>query len=567
MTIGIVLLCRYNSSRLPGKILRDIRGRPLISHIVGRIRRAAAERPLVVATSCEKSDDVIVAYCRRAGIECFRGDLNDVAGRFLSCLEAYGWEYGVRINGDRLLLDVETLHAMLAIADTGEFDLVTNTPGQTFPYGLGVEIVRTEFYASWLDSMTENSHREHVTTWFYENPSVGRRYVYRNTVCPEAAGLKLAIDTPEDLERALRILDRAGPAPETLNLKQVFQLATKEPPASPWRGTAGPLLIAEIGGNHEGDFAAAQTMCEQAIASGADCVKFQLYRGDTLVSSVESPDRYKHFQKFELTREQHIQLAEMCRAAGVGYAASVWDMEMLEWIDPYLDFYKIGSGDLTAWPLVREFARRGKPLLLSTGLATMDEVLQTVAQIQQVDERYRQPEMLCLMQCTSMYPIPEHDANLRVMEAFRAQTGLAVGYSDHTVGTIALRAAAAMGAQALEFHFTDAREGKTFRDHKVSLTASEVQELRADLARTTALRGEPVKHLQISELANGHEVSFRRAAYLCRDIAAGETIRPEDIVYLRPCHGVDARDIHRLLGAVARRSLQAFRAIDPNADI
>jgi len=82
---------------------------------------------------------------------------HDVAGRFLSCLKAYGWEYGVRINGDRLFLDVETLHAVLAIADTGEFDLVTNIPGQTFPYGLGVEIVRTEFYASCLDSMTRTS--------------------------------------------------------------------------------------------------------------------------------------------------------------------------------------------------------------------------------------------------------------------------------------------------------------------------------------------------------------------------------------------------------------------------
>lgn len=566
MTTGVVLLCRYSSTRLPGKILQNIRGRPLISHIVERIRRAAADRPLVVATSSDKSDDLIAAYCRRSGIQCFRGDLNDVARRFLSCLEAYGWKYGVRINGDRLFLDVETLHAMLAIADTGQFDLVTNIPGQTFPHGLGVEIVRTEFYASWLDSMTEGSHREHVTSWFYENPSVGRRYVYENTVCPDAAGLQLAIDTPEDLDRALRILDRAGPAPETLNLGQVYELATQEPPPSTWRGAAGPLLIAEIGGNHEGDFAAAQTMCQQAIESGADCVKFQLYRGDTLVSNVESPDRHKHFQKFEITREQHIQLAEMCRAAGVGYAASVWDMEMLEWIDPYLDFYKIGSGDLTAWPLLREFARRGKPLLLSTGLATMDEVLQTVAQLQQVDERYRQPEMLCLMQCTSMYPIPDHDANLRVMDVLRAQTGLAVGYSDHTVGTTALRAAAAMGAQALEFHFTDAREGKTFRDHKVSLVAEEVRQLKDEIRQITSLRGGYVKCPTQTELDNQHETSFRRGVYLRRALKSGDAITENDIALLRPAVGTDPRDADTLVGALVEKEIEPMHAVYPDID-
>lgn len=565
MTIGIVLLCRHDSKRLPGKILRDIQGRSLISHIVERIRRAAPERPVVVATSTAASDDPIAAHCRRAGLECFRGSLHDVSSRFLACLETYGWDFAVRINGDNLFLDPQTLHAMLAIADTDQFDFVTNVPGRTFPYGMSVEIVRTRFYRFSIRT-TDHSDREHVTSWLYENPSVGRRYVYPNTACPEAAGLQLAIDTPEDLARALRILDRAGSAPETLNLTQVYELATQEPPPSPWRGAAGPLLIAEIGGNHEGDFAAAQNMCQQAIESGADCVKFQLYRGDTLVSSVESPDRNKHFQKFELTREQHIQLGEMCRAAGVGYAASVWDMEMLEWIDPYLDFYKVGSGDLTAWPLLREFARRGKPILLSTGLATMDEVLQTIAQIQQVDERYRQPEMLCLLQCTSMYPIPDGDANLRVMDAFRAQTGLAVGYSDHTVGTTALRAAAAMGAQALEFHFTDARHGKTFRDHKVSLIAEEVRQLRDEVTKINTLRGAKVKLPQVSELENRHEISFRRGAYVRRPIQSGDVISAMDVVLLRPAHGTDAREAPRLEGSRALRDLQPFRTIREGTD-
>lgn len=563
MTTGIALLCRFESKRLPGKILQDINGRPMISYIVERIRHGAPDRPLVVATSKESSDDPIATYCRRAGLACFRGSLNDVADRFLQCMEINSWDFGVRINGDRLFLDPLTLNAMLAIADTDQFDFVSNVPGRTFPYGMSVEIVRRSFYRDSMKSVTSSDHREHVTSWLYEKPDLGRRYVYRNTICPDAAGLRLAVDTPEDLEQASRIIERGGADLARLTLRQIYEFATKDEQSTPWQGSAGPLLIAEIGGNHEGDFEVAKAMCKQAIESGADCVKFQLYRGDTLVSKVESPERHKHFQKFELTRDQHIHLAEMCHGAGVGYTASVWDMEMLEWIDPYLEFYKIGSGDLTAWPLLREFARRGKPILLSTGLATMEEVLQSVAQIQQVDERYKHPEMLCLMQCTSMYPIPDKDANLRVMDAFRAQTGLAVGYSDHTVGSSALLAAVAMGANALEFHFTDTREGKTFRDHKVSLTAPEVKQLKTEIEKACLLRGSYVKQAAPSELENQHEISFRRAAYLKRAVSAGEAISDKDIVLLRPNVGTDARDAMTLVGKATKADIEPGEALHP----
>jgi len=478
-------------------------------------------------------------------------------------MEINSWDFGVRINGDNLFLDALTLNAMLAIADTEQFDFVSNVPGRTFPYGMSVEIVRRSFYRDSMTGVSSPHHSEHVTSWLYEKPDLGRRYVYRNTICPDAAGLRLAVDTPEDVEQASRIIKRGGADSSRLTLRQIYEFATKDEKPTPWQGSAGPLLIAEIGGNHEGDFEVAKAMCKQAIESGADCVKFQLYRGDTLVSKVESPERHKHFQKFELTREQHIHLAEMCREAGVGYTASVWDMEMLEWIDPYLEFYKIGSGDLTAWPVLREFARRGKPILLSTGLATMEEVLQTVAQIQQVDERYKQPEMLCLMQCTSMYPIPDSDANLRVMDAFRAQTGLAVGYSDHTVGSRALLAAAALGADALEFHFTDAREGKTFRDHQVSLTALEVKQLKYEISKACLLRGSCVKQPAPSELVNHHEISFRRGVYLNRTVSAGEAISDNDIVLLRPNIGTDARDAMTVVGKSAETNIGEGQALCP----
>ena len=254
----------------------------------------------------------------------------------------------------------------------------------------------------------------------------------------------------------------------------------------------------------------------------------------------------------------------MCRNAGVQYISSVWDMEMLEWIDPYMDFYKIGSGDLTSWPLLHQFAARGKPILLSTGLASLDEVMQTVGQIQSIDRCYQQPEMLCLLQCTSMYPIPDTQVQLRVMDTLREMTGLSVGYSDHTEGSNAIRAAVAMGAEVIEFHFTDSREGKEFRDHKVSLTADEVCQLKKDVKQITAYRGNGMKVPQSSELENGHEISFRRGVYLKRPLKEGDVINPEDLVLLRPAHGTDARDTTLLSGAIATKDIGAFEAIYPD---
>jgi len=558
MNIGIVILCRYASQRLPGKILHEIHGRTVLGHIVDRLRRGCLGYPIVVATSQEASDDPIASYCRRLTLPCFRGPLDDVAGRLLDCAEQHGWGYVVRINGDNLFTDPAFLHSMLAVAQTDEFDLITNVPGRTFPYGMSIEILRVSFFRSVLAKLTEKQYREHVTSWLYENEEVGKRHVVLNKHCPEAAGVQLALDTAGDLEKFKSMFDRMNRHPATYTLPEIVRLATQTEQPCPWRGKYGPLLIAEIGGNHEGNFDVARELARQAIATGADYVKFQLYRGDTLVSPVESPDRNKHFKKFELTKEQHLELARMCREAGVGYLASVWDLEMLEWIDPYLDMYKIGSGDMTAWPILRAFARRGKPIILSTGLATLDEVMQAVAQIQAVDRRYESPNWLCLLQCTSMYPIDESEANLRVIESLRQGTGLAVGCSDHTETGLALRTAAAMGAEVLEFHFTDNREGKTFRDHKVSLTPDEVNMLQDDLQRIQTVQGSNIKLPQPSEIEQDHVTSFRRGVYLNRAVDQGERIRPEDVVTLRPNHGLDARDASLLVEAKAKKSLQPY---------
>lgn len=329
-----------------------------------------------------------------------------------------------------------------------------------------------------------------------------------------------------------------------------------------WQGAFGPLLIAEIGGNHEGSFEAALQLTDLAIECGADVIKFQIYTGDSLVSPVESPIRHRHFQRFELSQAQHLFLAERIRSAGRRYNASVWDVSALEWLDPFLDFYKIGSGDLTAYPVLAAHAERGKPILLSTGLAGLEEVLASVHFIRSINPVYERTGQLALLQCTSMYPTADRDVNLRAMDTLRAETGVPVGYSDHTTDALALLVAAARGAEILEFHFTDRRDGRTFRDHAISLVSSEVKSLAAQVVRLSPILGDGTKRPTESEVTSGHTVDFRRAVYCCRDLRAGDVLRAEDLVVLRPNHGLDARFFADACGRRVSKDTAAFAAIE-----
>ncbi|MBI4647574.1 MAG: N-acetylneuraminate synthase family protein [Bacteroidia bacterium] len=328
-----------------------------------------------------------------------------------------------------------------------------------------------------------------------------------------------------------------------------------------FKGKHGPLLIAEIGGNHEGNFEYAKKLTKLAISTDVDYIKFQLYSGDGLVNPIESPDRNEHFKKFQLTKEQHIYLAETVLNAGMGYIASVWDEDMMSWIDPYLRIYKVGSGDLTAYPLLHKIAQKYKPIILSTGLATEGDILDSIDYIQEIDEMYKSPENLAVLQCTSMYPIPDSDANLAVIPHLKKITRLTVGYSDHTTGIKALLYAYAMGAEILEFHFTDTREGKTFRDHKISLIPSEIAQLKQEIGYIRTLKGGYQKKPVKSEIENNHVVSFRRAVYPAKDIPKGKIIEPDDLVCLRPNHGIDAREFDRLIGEKTKTDLMKYQRL------
>jgi N-acetylneuraminate synthase/N,N'-diacetyllegionaminate synthase len=326
-------------------------------------------------------------------------------------------------------------------------------------------------------------------------------------------------------------------------------------------GKNSVFYIAEIGGNHEGDYNYAKELTQLAIHSGADAVKFQFYTGDSLVSGIEDKDRNAHFKKFELSNKQNLDLLHQVIKSNAIPMASVWNEKMLSWADPYLPIHKVGSGDLTCFPMLSILAATNKPIILSTGLSSLKEVSNAVAYIDKCNPSYISQRKLALLQCTSSYPTPDEDANINAMLTLKQEFGFPVGYSDHTLGVSAIEIAVAMGAEIIEKHFTDTRQGKTFRDHKVSLTKDEVQGVLEKMKKIVILKGKDEKFLTNSEKIDRHHITFRRGIYVNRDIKVGEIIEESDLDVLRPLHGICSSRFYDVLGCQAVRSIKARHAL------
>jgi len=208
--IGIVILSRYSSSRFHGKALHIINKKTLIDHIVDNFKNILPEVKCVIATSTEKTDDIIWEHCKSKRIECFRGSLLNVSERVLKCSLNYKWNYFVRINGDNLFNDPNILSNVMNEIDITDFDFISNVQGRTFPYGISIEIIKTSFYQKIIRNFYSDHHKEHVTSWLYENEEHGKRYTIKNKRFKNLAGVKLSIDTIKDVEIAKKIIEFNG---------------------------------------------------------------------------------------------------------------------------------------------------------------------------------------------------------------------------------------------------------------------------------------------------------------------------------------------------------------------
>src|SRR5438132_928933 len=386
-----ILQARMSATRLPGKVLMPVLGRPTLSYNIARIRLAKTIDRVVVATTENREDDAVQRLCESEGVPVFRGREEDVLDRIYRCMKQFGMAHCAKFTADNPLIDPAVIDQVVGfyLAHPNEYDYVSNNHPPTWQDGQEVEVFSAAALETAWREATQPFQREHGT---------GR------SVC----------------------------------------------------------IIAEAGVNHNGNLKRALELVDAAAEAGADAVKFQTFSADLLVTHLspkakyqcETTDptesQYEMLKKLELSLDAHRELKRRAEKHGIVFLSTPFDKEsadLLEKLD--VPAFKIGSGELTDLPLPEHVARKGQPMILSTGMSWPTEVNQAVRTVQKAGQ-----DQIALLHCVSAYPAPAQDVNLRVMEILRNDFNVPVGYSDHTEGIEVAVLAVACEANIIEKHLT-----------------------------------------------------------------------------------------------------------------
>lgn len=332
----------------------------------------------------------------------------------------------------------------------------------------------------------------------------------------------------------------------------------------------GCYIIAEAGVNHNGSEDMAHRLVDAAVAAGADAVKFQTFKAEKLVTrqarkaayqqvQTGEGDQFAMLKALELSDEAHRRLAAYCREKGIEFLSTPFDEESADFLVGLgCHRLKIPSGELTNAPFLRFLAAKGLPMILSTGMADLDEVAEAVAQIRRTrhDNGFAEPlaEILTLLHCTSNYPTPLGDVNLRAMRTLADTFHLPVGYSDHTAGDFVAPIARALGAVVFEKHFTLDRN-QPGPDHAASLEPAELARMVRAIRDADVVLGSPEKAPSGPELEV--RIAARRSVTLARDVAANVPIAKGDLTLMRPGDGIAPADLERVVDRTLKLPMQA----------
>lgn len=331
--------------------------------------------------------------------------------------------------------------------------------------------------------------------------------------------------------------------------------------------TEPPYIVAEMSGNHNGDIGRAFRILDAAKAAGADAVKIQTYRADTITIDHSGPGfvvegglwngrrLFELYEEAHTPWEWHAPLFEHARRIGITLFSSPFDataVDLLESLDA--PAYKIASPELIDLPLIRRVAVTGKPLVLSTGMANLQEIAEAVAAA-----RDGGATEIVVLHCTAAYPAPPDEANLATITEIANRFGVIAGLSDHTMGTVVPAIAVALGADFIEKHFTlDRAEGGV--DSAFSLEPAELAELVrvARIARPTV--GSPAFAPTASEAT---VLRNRRSLYVVAPVARGEAFTSENIRSIRPGLGMKPKHFDAVLGRIAARDIAFGEPLEP----
>ncbi len=315
------------------------------------------------------------------------------------------------------------------------------------------------------------------------------------------------------------------------------------------------LIIAEAGVNHNGDFNTALKMIDVAKACGVDIVKFQ-----TSITSTSRFSEKAEYQKREtgadesqldmikklrFSFDQHRRLKEYCDKVGIKYLSTPFDFESIEFLNEICDVWKVPSGEIINVPYLERIGKTHKPVIMSTGIGTIDEIERAIRILKE-----NGTSQITLLQCTTEYPTPYEDVNLKAMETLKEKFGLEVGLSDHTMGIEVDIAAVAMGATVIEKHFTLDRN-MPGPDQKASLEPIELRQMVSSIRNVEKALGDGQKVPRLGEEENKH--AARKSIVAARDIKRGEVFTEDNIVPRHAGKGISPAKWYEVIGQKAKR--------------
>ena len=328
------------------------------------------------------------------------------------------------------------------------------------------------------------------------------------------------------------------------------------------------FIIAEAGVNHNGSLKLAKQLVAAASNAGADAVKFQTFIAEELVSinapkaeyqkktTDASESQFDMIKKLELSKNNHKELMEYAERRGIIFLSTPFDeMSTDLLVELGVPLVKIGSGEITNYPFLKHIAKKNLPVILSTGMANIQEVREAVSVIKEAECKD-----LILLHCTSNYPARVEDCNLRAMKTMAEELNVPVGYSDHTLGIFVSIAAVAMGACVIEKHFT--LDKNLFGpDHKASLEPDELKEMVRGIRIVEKALGSPVKapvelELEVRDVA-------RKSIVAKRDIPKGTVIIEDMLAFKRPGTGISPKYTDLLIGKAAKQDINKDEVIQP----
>jgi N-acetylneuraminate synthase/N,N'-diacetyllegionaminate synthase len=321
--------------------------------------------------------------------------------------------------------------------------------------------------------------------------------------------------------------------------------------------------------NHDGSVDVALRLVETAKACGADAVKFQSFRADRIVTRSAAKAVYQerttagtesHFEmlkRLELSADAHRRLIDHCREVKIEFLSSPFDEESVDLLDAMgISQFKVPSGEITNLPLLQHIARKRRPVILSTGMATLGEVEEAVHALHAAGAA-----QITLLHCVTEYPAPYAEINLRAMLTLKAAFGLPVGYSDHTDGVEVAIAAVALGAEVIEKHFTLDR-ALPGPDHAASLEPAELTQMVAAIRNVESALGNGIKVPAPCERQN--ILVARKSVVAAHDLPIGRRLRAEDLTIKRPGTGISPKFLQALIGRTLRTSVKEDEVINWN---